>query len=44
MLTFADILVFQPQLALNLLVGVPYGTGLLKSIHCLLDEMVAKLF
>lgn len=41
--TFANILVLEPQLSLDLLVGVPDGTGLLEAIHCLLHIMVPKL-
>lgn len=40
--TFANILVLQPQLSLDLLVGVPDGTGLLEAIHCLLHVVVPK--
>lgn len=40
--TFADVLVLEPQLSLNLLVGVPNGAGLLEAVHGLLDIMVPK--
>lgn len=41
--TFADVLVLQPQLSLDLFVWVPDGTGLLEAIHCLLHIVVAEL-
>lgn len=41
--TFADVLVLQPQLPLDLLVGVPDGAGLLEPVHGLLDEVVPEL-
>lgn len=42
--TFADILVLQPQLSLDLFVGVPDGAGLLEAVHCLLHIVVPELF
>lgn len=42
-LTFADILVLQPQTPLDLLVGVPDGAGLLEAVDGFLDVVVAKL-
>ena len=41
--TFADVLVLQPQLSLDLFVGVPDGTGLLEAVHRLLNVVVPKL-
>lgn len=41
--TFADVLILQPELPLDLPVGIPDGAGFLKAIHCLLDVVVAKL-
>lgn len=41
--TFADVLVFQPQLSLDLFVGVPDGAGLLEAVHCLLHVVVSEL-
>lgn len=41
--TFADVLVLQPELPLDLPVGIPDGAGLLEAVHCLLDVVVAKL-
>ena len=41
--TFANILVLQPQLSLDLLVGVPDSAGLLEAVHCLLHVVVPKL-
>lgn len=41
--TFANILVLQPQLSLDLFVGVPDGAGLLEAIHRLLHVVVPKL-
>lgn len=41
--TFTDVLILQPELPLDLPVGVPDGAGLLKAVHGLLDVMVAKL-
>lgn len=41
--TFADVLVLQPELPLDLPVGVPDGAGLLEAVHGLLDVVVAKL-
>lgn len=41
--TFANVLVLQPQLSLDLFVGVPDGTGLLEAVHRLLHVMVPKL-
>lgn len=41
--TFANVLVLQPQLPLDLFVGVPDGTGLLEAIHRLLHVVVPKL-
>lgn len=41
--TFTDVLILQPELPLDLPVGVPDGARLLKAIHGLLDVVVAKL-
>lgn len=41
--TFADVLVLQPQLPLDLLVGVPDGAGLLEAVHRLLHKVVSEL-
>lgn len=41
--TFADVLVLEPQLSLDLFVGVPDGAGLLEAVHRLLNIMVPKL-
>lgn len=41
--TFADVLVLQPQLSLDLFVGVPDGTGLLEAVHGLLNVVISKL-
>lgn len=41
--TFANVLVLQPQLSLDLFVGVPDGTGLLEAVHRLLHVVVPKL-
>lgn len=41
--TFANVLVLQPQLPLDLFVGVPDGTGLLEAVHRLLHVVVPKL-
>lgn len=41
--TFANILILQPQLPLDLFVGVPDGAGLLEPIHRLLHIVVPKL-
>ena len=41
--TFADVLVFQPQLPLDLLVRVPDGAALFEAVHRLLDEVIPKL-
>lgn len=42
--TFAYVLVLQPQLSLDLFVGVPDGAGLLEPVHCLLHVVVPKFF
>lgn len=42
-LTFADVFVFQPESALDLLVWVPDGAGLLEAVDRFLDVMIAKL-
>lgn len=42
-LTFADVLVFQPESPLDLLVWVPDRTGLLKAVDGFLDVMIAEL-
>lgn len=42
-LTFADVFIFQPESALDLLVWVPDGTGLLEAVDSFLDVMIAKL-
>lgn len=41
--TFAYVLVFQPQLSLDLFVWIPDGAGFLKAIHSLLNIVVPKL-
>lgn len=41
--TFANILVLQPQLSLDLFVRVPDGTGLLEAVHRLLHIVVPEL-
>jgi len=41
--TFADVLVLEPELPLDLPVGIPDGAGLLEAVHGLLDVVVAKL-
>lgn len=41
--TFADVLVLQPQLPLDLFVGVPDGAGFLETINCLLDKVVPEV-
>lgn len=42
-LTFADVLILEPQLALHLLIGVPDAAGFLKAVYRLLDKMIPKL-
>lgn len=42
-LTFAYVLILEPQLALHLLIGVPDGAGLLEAVHRLLHKMIPKL-
>lgn len=41
--TFANVLVLQPQLSLDLFVGVPDGAGLLEAVHRLLHVVVPEL-
>lgn len=41
--TFAYVLVLQPQLPLDLFVGVPDGARLLETINCLLDKVVPEV-
>lgn len=41
--TFADVLVLQPQLPLDLFVRVPDGARLLETVNCLLNKVVPKL-
>ena len=42
-LTFADVLIFQPESPLDLLVWVPDRAGFLKAVDSFLDVVVAKL-
>lgn len=41
--TFANVLVLEPQLPLDLFVGVPDGAGLLEAVHRLLHVVVPEL-
>lgn len=41
--TFADVLVLQPQLPLDLFVRVPDGARLLETINCLLYKVVSEV-